>query len=163
MTDLENKVFKKYHDITSALINNKLTVSTMESCTGGIIGMLLSDMEGASAVVRGGLFTYSNEAKISCGVKAKVIDTYGVYSPETAKEMAKVCREKFGSDIGIGVTGSIGTIDPNNNDSVPGEVYIAVDIRGDITDRKLLIAPATRHESRLAIADQIAGLLEEII
>ena len=160
---IENNVIDIYHSITATLIEKKLTVSTMESCTGGIIGMLLSDREGSSEVVKGGLFTYSNEAKISCGVAADVIDTYGVYSLETAREMAKVCRQKFGSDIGIGVTGSIGTIDPNNDDSVPGEVYIAVDLRGDVRDKMIELAPAERHDSRLAIADQVAELLTEIV
>ncbi len=156
---IDETTLDRFHNLTRALIRNNLTISTMESCSGGLIGALLSDLEGASDVVKGGFFTYSNEAKISCGVAADVIDTYGVYSLETAREMARVCRESFGTDIGIGVTGSIGTIDPNNADSVPGEVYIAVDINGDVRDQRIELAPASRLDSRLAIADKIADLL----
>ncbi len=159
MLDHNNRILERYNRITADLIEKKMTVATMESCTGGMIGMLLSDREGASEVVKGGFFTYSNEAKINCGVAADVIDTYGVYSLETAREMARVCRDSFGTDIGIGVTGSIGTIDPNNTDSVPGEVYIAVDINGNIKDQRIELAPASRLASRLAIADKIADLL----
>ena len=74
----EKKIIEKYHDLTSFLIKNNLTISTMESCTGGMIGMLLSDMEGASAVIPGGVFTYSNEMKIAHGVPAEVIRDNGV-------------------------------------------------------------------------------------
>ena len=155
-----NEIRERFHRLTSFLIENKLTVATMESCTGGMIGVLLSDAEGASAVVRGGFFTYSNEAKISCGVSADTISTYGVYSVETAKAMASACRKSFKTDIGIGVTGSIGTIDPNNDDSIPGEVYIAVDIQGDLTHKKIELEPATRSESRMRISGEVAALIE---
>ena len=135
----------------------------MESCTGGLIGVLLSDREGASAVVKGGYFTYTNEQKIACGVPADVIEQYGVYSKETACAMATAARKSTGSDIGIGVTGSIGTIDPNNSDSIPGEVFFAIDMNGNVHNKKMTIAPASRYDSRYFIADDIADILFDLM
>ena len=98
----------------------------MESCTSGFIASLLTDTEGASEVFRGSFVTYSNEAKILCGVPEEVIRVHGVYSKETAIAMATTCRGKFGTDVGIGVTGTFGNVDPANADSTPGIVYAAI-------------------------------------
>ena len=122
----ESAVRKKYEDITRLLISLGKTITTMESCTSGQIASLITDTEGSSAVIKGALVTYSNEAKIMHGVDKITIDTHGVYSPETASEMANVCRNMYHADFGIGVTGSFGNVDPNNPDSVPGEVFFAI-------------------------------------
>ena len=78
---------------------------------------------------KGAFVTYSNEAKLRLGVSEKIINEYGVYSKETAAEMARVCREFYDADIGIGVTGTFGNVDPKNKDSAPGEVFFAVSTR----------------------------------
>ena len=101
----------------------------MESCTAGQIASLLTDTSGSSAIIKGAFVTYSNEAKIRQGVSENIINEYGVYSKETAAEMARVCRDFYDADLGIGVTGSFGNIDPKNKDSVPGEVYFAISTR----------------------------------
>ena len=124
-TDLTD-VLKKYECITNALISRGLSITTMESCTSGSIASLITDTEGSSAVMKGAFVTYSNEAKIRCGVPESVIAEYGVYSPQTAAEMASACRSFYGADIGIGITGSFGNADPANGDSVPGKVYFAI-------------------------------------
>ena len=123
-------VRKKYRALTLALIDRKLTVTVMESCTGGQISSLITDTEGSSEVFRGSCVTYSNEAKVLDGVPARIIEEYGVYSPQTALAMASACRKKFGADIGVGITGSFGNADPANGDSVPGEVYFAIETAG---------------------------------
>ena len=153
-------MYERYHRITGALIKNNLTITTMESCSGGILGLLLSDREGASAVVPGGFFTYANASKIACGVPQDVIESYGVYSAETACAMAAACKASYHTAIGIGVTGSIGTVDPNNADSVPGEVFLAVDGPDGVTTQTLTLTPDTRHRCRLQIADAVADILE---
>ena len=90
----------------------------MESCTAGQIASLLTDTSGSSAIIKGAFVTYSNEAKIRQGVSENIINEYGVYSKETAAEMARVCRDFYDADLGIGVTGSFGNVDPKNKDSV---------------------------------------------
>lgn len=155
-----DKVRKKYDILVRELIEKQITITTMESCTSGQIASLLTDTEGASAIMKGAFVTYSNEAKIRQGVPSEVIDRYGVYSKETASEMARVCRDFYGTDIGIGVTGSFGNTDPNNPDSVPGKVYFAI-ATGEQTegyDCKVPPQP-TRLAYKLYMADIIADEL----
>ncbi len=122
----EAAVRGQYAYLTRQLIRKGLTITAMESCTAGQISSLITDTEGSSAVFKGAYITYSNEAKIARGIPPGVIADFGVYSPQTAAAMAAVCREDFDADIGIGITGSFGNTDPDNADSVPGEVYFAV-------------------------------------
>lgn len=153
-------VREKYEKLTKILIEKSLTITTMESCTAGQIISLITDTEGSSAITKGGFVTYSNEAKILQGVSAEVIDTYGVYSKETAIEMARVSRETYKADIGIGVTGTFGNLDPNNRDSVPGQVYFAIDFCGKVSsfERKMEIQKS-RYEYKLAVAEEIVEIL----
>ena len=65
------------------------TISTMESCTGGGVVNAITNIEGASEVLKFSAVTYSNEYKIEMGVDEKVIEKYSVYSIETAREMSK--------------------------------------------------------------------------
>ena len=85
----ENNVRELYAEIIRTLISRGMTITTMESCTGGLIASLLTDTEGASAALRGAYVTYSNEAKKAAGVPAEILDRYGVYSKETARSMAE--------------------------------------------------------------------------
>ena len=126
---LEKEVREKYDDLVKRLIKSDISITTMESCTAGQIASLLTDTSGSSAIFKGAFITYSNEAKIQIGVSEKIINEYGVYSRETASEMARVCREFYDADIGIGVTGTFGNVDPKNNDSVLGEVFFAISTR----------------------------------
>ena len=153
----EAAVREKYDRLTRTLIARGLTITTMESCTAGQIASLITDTEGASAVLKGAFVTYSNEAKVKMGVPAEVIDAYGVYSPETAVAMARCCRETYQADIGVGVTGSFGNVDPNNRDSVPGEVFFAVATQTGTRCYHLGIpAQPTRLAYKLYTADIIA-------
>ena len=122
----EDSVLSLYEQITCSLIQKGLQISTMESCTSGTIASLITDTEGSSAVMKGSAITYSNEAKIAYGVPENTITKSGVYSEETAAAMASTARLTYKADIGIGVTGSFGNIDPANPDSVPGEIYFAI-------------------------------------
>ena len=91
----EENIRKQYCEITKKLIEKGKTITTMESCTSGQIASLITDTEGASAVIKGAFVTYSNEGKIMQGVPAETIDKFGVYSKETAAEMAKACRNAY--------------------------------------------------------------------
>lgn len=157
-------VRKKYQDITNHLISRGITITTMESCTSGQIASLLTDTEGASAVLKGAFITYSNEAKVKQGVPSDVIERYGVYSEETAEAMAKACRSAYRADIGVGVTGSFGNADPNNKDSVPGEVFFAVSYGTRIFKARRAIPPQPdRISYKMYMADLVADSLKEIL
>ncbi len=163
-TASEAEVRKKYDGITRLLIKLGKTITTMESCTSGQIASLITDTEGSSAIIKGALVTYSNEAKIMHGVSKITIDTYGVYSPETASEMANVCRNMYNADYGIGVTGSFGNVDPNNSDSVPGEVFFAIaTAEGTQSYHCSVPVQSSRLMYKLYMADVIAAKLRELL
>lgn len=108
------------------LKDNNKTISTMESCTGGALASLITDISGASSVFKYGAVTYSNEYKIKMGVSSDVIDKYSVYSMETAREMAKAISNFTSSDYGIGITGKLGEVDPNNLYGDNNRVFICI-------------------------------------
>lgn len=161
----DKRTREMYERITRTLIQNGLTITTMESATSGQIASLITDTEGSSAVLKGAFVTYCNEAKIMQGVPADILEKYTVYSRETAAAMAKACRQTYGADIGIGVTGTMGNIDPANPEaSVPGQVYFAIDMGAgtEVFFLKLLPQP-TRLAYKLAVAWEIGKVLERML
>ncbi|MCD7955007.1 MAG: nicotinamide-nucleotide amidohydrolase family protein [Lachnospiraceae bacterium] len=153
--------FRNDGTITSWLIEKNLQISTMESCTSGLIASTITDYEGASAILKGSLITYSNEAKILEGVAADVIEQSGVYSRETAAEMARNTKRIFRSDVGIGITGSFGNLDPANPDSVAGEIYLQVEYTGREAPVKMVMRDLT--QSRKEIKQSVTHLALAIV
>lgn len=153
----EAEIRNDYRQLTKLLIKKKMTITTMESATSGQIASLITDTEGSSAVLKGAFVTYCNEAKIMQGVPAEVIDKYTVYSRETAEAMASSCVKIYNADVGIGVTGTMGNVDPSNPDSsVPGQVYFAISIDGDVSSYYIELEPQpTRLAYKLAVAKEI--------
>ncbi len=157
---MQEKVALKYRHITKTLIEKNLQITTMESCTAGLIASFLTDTEGSSAVIKGAFVTYSNEAKVLQGVPEKTIERFGVYSEETALAMAAAAKRAYSADIAVGVTGTMGNKDPENEDSVPGEVYFALDMP-DGSHAYHIIVPdmESRYDYKLFVADRIADEL----
>lgn len=157
MTYTESEIRKDYRTLTNLLIEKNMTITTMESATSGQIASLITDTEGSSAIMKGAFITYSNEAKIMQGVPSAVLDTYTVYSKETACAMAQSCAKTYQADIGIGVTGTMGNIDPANAEaSVPGQVYFALCIHGETTAYYRELEPQpTRLAYKLAVAKEV--------
>ena len=154
----------KYYFIVRKLIEDKKTISTMESCTGGFIASMITDIPGASKVLKGAFVAYSNETKIKQGVPKSVIDEYGVYSKETAYSMAYACARQYNANIGIGITGCFGDTDPQNKDGVPGVVDIAfVDSIFFDTWTKAIGPFGSRHDYKIAVADFVADKLMNIL
>ncbi len=79
--------------VVNYLLKNHLTISTMESATGGEVASSITNIPGASEVLFFSAVTYSNEYKIRFGVPKEVIDKYTVYSKETARSMAKAISD----------------------------------------------------------------------
>ena len=102
------------------------TVSTAESCTGGLVAQRITDVPGSSSVFLGGVVAYSNQAKTDLvAVPAELIARVGAVSPEVAKALAEGARRRFGTTYGIGVTGIAGP-DGGTPEKPVGLVYIAV-------------------------------------
>ena len=94
--------------IVEKLKKQNKTIAFMESCTGGLLANSITNVSGASEIIKISLVTYSNEYKIKFGVDKNVIEKYTVYSAETAKEMAKNVANFANSNIGVGITGELG-------------------------------------------------------
>jgi nicotinamide-nucleotide amidase len=106
------------------LTDNGKTVALAESCTGGLIGMRLTDVPGSSRYFLEGAITYSNEAKIcTLRVPKELLDAHGAVSAETAEAMAAGIREKVGSDYGVSVTGIAGP-DGGSEEKPVGTVFV---------------------------------------
>lgn len=170
----EQEIREHYRRLTKLLIDRKYTITTMESATSGQIASLITDTEGSSAVLKGAFITYSNEAKILQGVPAETIEKYTVYSRETAEAMASACMKAYNAQIGIGVTGTMGNVDPANPEaSVPGQVYFAIGMHngigsedGTMSDQPVIesfhleLAPQpSRLMYKLAVAEEVYKVL----
>jgi nicotinamide-nucleotide amidase len=112
------------------------TVAVAESCTGGMVAKLFTDIPGASRYFTCGWVTYGNHAKIrELGVSAGLIEKYGAVSEEVAQAMAQGARLKAGTDFAIGITGIAGPTGGTEQKPV-GLVYISVDCsQGSDTQR----------------------------
>ena len=112
--------------VVKRLIELKKTISTMESCTGGGVANAITNVEGASEILKFSAVTYSNEYKIKMGVSSEVIDKYSVYSMETAMEMSKNISSFTNSDYGVGITGKLNRTDKNNLYGEDNIIYISI-------------------------------------
>ena len=123
------------------------TLAVAESCTGGMLGMRLTAIPGSSRTVLGGTIAYANAAKIrELGVPAALIDEQGAVSEPVARAMATGVRLRFGSTIGLGITGIAGP-DGGTPEKPVGTVWVAVDVDGDVHAVRAVL-PGDRHEIR---------------
>ena len=143
----EKEIRADYRRLTKLLIEKKLTITTMESATSGQIASLITDTEGSSAVLKGAFVTYCNEAKIMQGVPAEIIDKYTVYSTQTAEAMAKACTAVYQADIGIGVTGTMGNVDPANPETINWnpQIYNYAERTGNLKAEAVGVVSGEKH------------------
>ncbi len=119
--------------VIDLIAKNNLTVSTVESCTGGMLAARLINVPGVSDVFKEGMITYSNKAKRNrVGVKKSTLSKYGAVSEQVAKEMAKGGAFFTKSDVCVSVTGIAGP-DGGTDEKPVGLVYIACNVCGKIT------------------------------
>lgn len=151
--------------IVDKLINSNKTISTMESCTGGLLASSLTDIEGATEVIKFSAVTYSNEFKIKMGVSEEVINTFSVYSIETAIEMSKNISKFTNSNYGVGITGKLNRIDSNNLFSKDNVVYISIyDKDNDkYYNYDIEVNRDTRRENKRYVIEFIYNKLIDII
>ena len=151
-------------DVVNLLIEKKMTIATMESCTGGFVASSITDIDGSSSVLKFSAVTYSNEYKIKMGVSKEVIDKYSVYSMNVAREMAKKISSFANSDIGVGITGKINRIDENNLFGDDNKIYYAIyDKNSDkYYEYELIAINDTRLNNKKYIMENISKNLLEI-
>ena len=122
--------------VIKLLREKNMTFSAAESCTGGELAKRFTDMPGASAFFKGGVVTYTNEAKAKLlGIDPALIEEKGAVSHEVAKAMAENVRALLGTDIGVGVTGLAGP----DGDGVHevGTVFVSLAVEGETFVKEL--------------------------
>lgn len=140
----DNKMVTKRLDIVTErvvkyMIAKGLTVSTAESCTGGMLSERITSVSGASAIYFGGVCSYTEEIKMKVlGVSRETLEKYSVYSAETASEMSRGVRELMQTDCSVGITGIAGPSGGTDEKPV-GTVYVSVRCRDkeNVRDLKL--------------------------
>lgn len=122
------------------------TIATAESLTAGLLCAVLTDVPGASAVVRGGLIVYATDLKSGlANVDPQLIAQHGAVHPDVAQQLAAGARAQCAADWGIGLTGVAG---PDGQDGVaPGTVYVGLSGGGGASNHQL-VAGGDRHEVR---------------
>ena len=112
--------------IAAALVANKQTLATAESCTGGLVGAAATSLPGSSAWYLGGVVAYSNALKTRLlGVDPDLLAAHGAVSLETARAMAEGARGRTGADFAVSLTGIAGP-DGGTKEKPVGLVYVAV-------------------------------------
>jgi len=156
MSDLAIKLSKNLRE-------RNLSLTTAESCTGGMIAAAVTDLAGSSDVFERGFVTYSNEAKQELlGVPESIIETYGAVSAECAKAMVEGALKNSRADIAVSVTGIAGPGGGTAEKPV-GLVYIGISKKGKTPQTNKFIFEGDRNQVRQSTRDQAFALLIDIL
>lgn len=164
-----NKIFTTEETVTledavvRLLKERKMTVTTAESCTGGLVAGRIMNVPGASAVYNEGYVTYSNEAKHKLlGVDQDTLDKYGAVSRETAEEMAVGAARAAGADAAVSVTGIAGPEGGTPSKPV-GLTYIGCYAKGTTRVEKFYFTGNRSKNREYAVSRALTLLREEIM
>ncbi len=147
--------------VVKALQEKQLTLTTAESCTGGMIAQRITDVSGASQVFECGIVSYSNRIKAEIlGVRPETLEQFGAVSEETAREMAEGARRRAGADLAVSVTGIAGPLSDDTNKPV-GLIYIGFSDGSQTAVQKLQndFTGDVRRKNREAAADAALNLV----
>ncbi len=139
-------------EIIKILKKRHWCIGVIESCTGGALANLITNIPGVSDVFKSGLVTYGDDAKIKAGVDQRIIKIYGVYSIQVAEEMAR----KIEGEVGVGVTGNL-----------PGKVYVAVRVGDKIKSNSLEVNSLmndkieARKEMKGVVIDRVLEMINQ--
>ncbi len=141
------------------LIDNKLTIATAESCTGGLLSSKLTDVSGSSEYIKLNFVTYANEAKHNIlGVSWDILNTFGAVSEECAYAMAEGLQKLTNCDIALCTTGIAGPTGGSKEKPV-GLVYISMKYNNITTVKEVKLSPnISRKEMKEQFANQALKL-----
>ena len=147
-------------EVCFALLKDRgLTVGTAESCTGGLLAKLLTDLPGSSAVFRGGVVSYTNGVKAGLlGVPQDLLDRYGAVSPQVAEAMARGAKASLGCDIALSTTGVAGP-DADDRGNPIGLVYLGLAWGDQCQVTEFRAGPVERERVRRQAAQTALDLL----
>ncbi|MEG0354999.1 MAG: CinA family protein [Lachnospiraceae bacterium] len=146
--------------VVRLLQEQKLSITTAESCSAGLLAGRLVNVSGASGVFQEGYITYSNDAKEKLlGVCHETLERYGAVSEQTAKEMAIGAAKAAGAGVALSVTGIAGP-DGGTAEKPVGLIYIGCYVKGKVYVKECRFS-GTREENRASAVEQALQLLEE--
>jgi nicotinamide-nucleotide amidase len=148
--------------VAAALADGHRTVAVGESCTGGLLAGRLTAAAGSSTWVLGGVTAYANSAKEDLlDVPVGVLRDHGAVSPEVALALAEGARDRFGADVGVGVTGIAGP-DGGTADKPVGTVHLAA-VGPDGTATKSVVLGGSREAVRQRTTSVALHLLRQLL
>lgn len=149
--------------IIKLLEEGKMTVTTAESCTGGLLSGRITSVPGASHVYQEGYVTYSNDAKERLlGVKRETLRQYGAVSPQAAEEMARGAAKAAGADAALSVTGIAGPGGGTPEKPV-GLVYVGCFVKGHVRVEEFHFTGNRDKNRESAVARALTLLREELL
>ena len=138
-----------------------LTLAAMESCTGGLLASVVTDVPGSSSYFQGSLVTYATEVKSIAGVDAGLIKEHGVVSSQVSEAMAETVRDRLNADVGVGITGVAG---PGPSEGIPaGTVFIGVSLAGVTHSTEMLFPPNRPLVKRRAVVQALLLVFTAIV
>ncbi len=144
------------------LLKKNFSLSVCESCTGGMLGSIITEIPKSSDYFKGGIIAYSNEIKNKIvGVKNKTLKKFGAVSEQTAKEMALGVKKITNSDIGISITGIAGPGGGTKTKPV-GLVYIGIAIEGKLKVKKNIFS-GNRQQIRKKACKNALSMLNQLL
>jgi nicotinamide-nucleotide amidase len=139
-------------------LGRSLTVATAESCTGGLVAHVLTEIAGSSAYFQGGIVAYSNEAKTSLlEVGPDVLAAHGAVSAQVARQMAAGSRARFAAGLAVSVTGIAGP-EGGSDEKPVGLTYVAV-ADADGEDVRRFVWNGDREANKVASAEAALQML----
>jgi PncC family amidohydrolase len=142
-------------------VGRGLTVATAESCTGGLVAHLLTEVPGSSAYLRGGIVAYADDVKrAELGVPAEVLEAHGAVSAQVAIAMAEGVRTRLGATLAVAVTGIAGP-DGGSSAKPVGLVYVAVTGPGAPPEVRRFLWTEDRSGNKRASAEAAITMLLE--
>lgn len=149
----------------AALNERGLVLATAESCTGGLIAKMITDISGSSSVFHCGIVSYANDIKESIlGVSHETLERCGAVSEQTVREMVSGVQSVSGADIAVAVSGIAG---PNSDNTCKpvGLIYIAVS-DGNVTEVKCLnnsFSENIRENNRNSAAEEALRMIIKMV
>ena len=156
-------MFKETNQIINKLISKKITLSTVESCTGGMLTQEITSVSGASKVFKFGIVAYSNQSKVKyLKVPLRIIKIYGSVSKQCCRAMLNNLSKISKSEINIAITGVAG---PNGGSKLKpvGLVYIGIKKGKRIEINEYFFKNKNRENIRISSVKKSLGLIKKFI
>ena len=159
---LPDELQKKAREVLDIAHDRKKTLATAESCTGGLLAALLTDVRGRGHVFDRGFVTYASEAKCDLlGVSQDMIEEYGVVSEPVARAMANGAIKRSKADVAVSVTGFAG---PGDDDDEEGLVHFAcARLDGGCAHREEHFGSVGRAGVRIAALEVALAMMEDAL